>query len=119
MTAHNKIYAYFPLLNKIRIFTIPEEERVWKLKNIAEDPQSNSLEQPLGSPLKEGESSGLMLEFSKDGKCELSLYRNNVKLGKFFKGLSGTIRPIFGIGESGQISLDTRIQFPLDSYRRR
>ena len=60
-----------------------------------------------------------MIEFGKDKFLNVSFYRNNVGMGNAFYKLTGNAQPIFGLGSTGQISLDSRVQFPLDSYWRK
>ena len=75
------------------------------------------MKEDFGMACKEGDSVGVLVQFNKNKEATLTMYRNNVGMGVCFKNVKGEVRPVFGIGSEGQISLDTRAQVPIDSYR--
>lgn len=70
-----------------------------------------------GVPLKQGDSLGILLKIDKSKTMRVIFYRNCTGLGLCWKAKVAEINFSFGLGSEGEISLDTRVQPPLDSYR--
>lgn len=56
------------------------------------------LEEDYGILCREGDSVGVLVEFSKNKKCKLGFYKNNVGLGGCFVDIEGEVQPVFGLG---------------------
>jgi hypothetical protein len=70
-----------------------------------------------GIVVKQGDSIGVLVKIDKSGMMRVNFYRNSANLGMCFEEKIEKIGFVFCLGSEGQISLDTRVQPPIDSYR--
>lgn len=67
--------------------------------------------------IKQNDIIGVFVKIDKQKNMKLTFFKNNINLGSCFEAKIDEISFFFGIGSEGQISLDTRAQVPIDSYR--
>lgn len=68
---------------------------------------------------KQNDIIGVQVKIDKQKLMRVNFFKNSVNLGECFEEKVSEIGFVFGIGSEGQISLDTRAQIPIDSYRYR
>ena len=66
---------------------------------------------------KQNDVVGVLVKIDKHKCLKVTFFKNGVNLGQCFEGKMHDPKFIFEIGSEGQISLDSRAQPPLDSYR--
>lgn len=66
---------------------------------------------------KQNDLIGVLAKIDKHKNLMVTFFKNSVNLGCCFKVKVQEVTFVFEIGSEGQISLDSRIQPPLDSYR--
>lgn len=66
---------------------------------------------------KQNDLVGVLAKIDKHKNMRVTFFKNGVNLGVCFEGKVDEVLFVFEIGSEGQISLDSRVQPPLDSYR--
>lgn len=86
------------------------------LQKIQEECETK-LTEPYGMTLKQNDVVGVLAKIDKQRILRVTFFKNGVNLGQCFEGQIQEAKFIFEVGSEGQISIDTRAQPPLDSYR--
>ena len=59
-----------------------------------------------------------MVVFNIKGKATIICFKNTVSCGVLIDDIDGPLIPIVGLMGNSQVSLDARVTFPLEAYRR-
>ena len=65
----------------------------------------------------QGDIIGLYLEYNNLKKGKLGFYHNSSRIELWFEDIPQNVKPVVGVGEDSEITLDSRVGIPLEIYR--